>query len=51
MPTTSSNGTINPLAQTNARNNGNQALALSMLGGSIVIGGLGLGLLNKRKEE
>lgn len=51
MPTTSSNGTINPLAQTNARNNGNQELALSMLGGSIVIGGLGLGLLNKRKEE
>ena len=51
MPTTSSNGTINPLAQTNARNNGNQALALSMLGGSLVIGGLGLGLLNKRKEE
>ena len=51
MPTTSSNGTINPLAQTNARNNGNQALALSMLGGSIVIGGLGLGLFNKRKEE
>ena len=51
MPTTSSNGTINPLAQTNARNNGNQALALSMLGGSIIIGGLGLGLLNKRKEE
>lgn len=51
MPTTSSNGTINPLAQTNARNNGNQELALSMLGGSLVIGGLGLGLLNKRKEE
>ena len=51
MPTTSSNGTINPLAQTNARNNGNQALALSMLGGSIIIGGLGLGLLSKRKEE
>ena len=51
MPTTSSNGTINPLAQTNARNNGNQALALSMLGGSIIIGGLGLGLFNKRKEE
>lgn len=49
--TTSSNGTINPLAQTNARNKGNQELALSMLGGSIVIGGLGLGLLNKRKEE
>lgn len=51
MPTTSSNGTINPLAQTNAHNNGNQELALSMLGGSIVIGSLGLGLLNKRKEE
>lgn len=52
MPaTTSSNGTINPLAQTNARNNDNQELALSMLGGSLVIGGLGLGLLNKRKEE
>lgn len=52
MPaTTSSNGTINPLAQTNARNNGHQELALSMLGGSLVIGGLGLGLLSKRKEE